>query len=330
MVVILSSELGHVRVVGIGEGVSGEADSVMLRCVVVHCVRGKRDRRSVVLNQDIRVVSVREEILGAGSALAESSRAVSLIVSESDTLTKSDIIEVMITDIIAIDLEAVSVLPSVSNLQVADPSVAIKGTLLFLSVERVNIAPACVVRWLSLDALVRQVVEVAAEVCLEHRVACLDHVAVEQVHEVLTADIVDSVANVLVMLMDLHATSGEQVWDVILTEESLCDLEASSTTEGSEDVTDTNDSMSDHTMVITKHSRSDGIDWHDLAWADLGILHVDAVTQEELVHLLDFLAGAKDALMAPVVLQVISADPLARVLVLVGQSSLEAIVQWQV
>ena len=60
--------------------------------------------------------------------------------------------------------------------------------------------------------------------------------------------------------------------------------------------------MANHTVVIAQHSRRDGRDWHDIAWADLGILDLNAVTKEEFVHFFDLFTGTKDALMTPVVL----------------------------
>ena len=75
------------------------------------------------------------------------------------------------------------------------------------------------------------------------------NISVQEAHEVFTADIEDVVAR-SVMLVNLHATSAEQVRDVILTEECLRNLEATTTSEGPEDVTHSDDRISNHVMVI--------------------------------------------------------------------------------
>lgn len=235
--------------------------------------------------------------------------------------------EVMVTNIHAIDLEALAVLPGVANLQVAEPRGAVKGALLLLAVETVDILPARVVAILSLDALMREVIEVRAELCLEHVIVDVDHVAVHDTHEVLSAHIEDVVA-CGVVLVHLHAASLEQIGDVVLTEECRCYFEASSTAESSRNIVNSNDGVTDDYMVLSEHLRGDVVKMDDLTWADLGLKDVDAGSKEELVHLLDLLTSSKNALVPPEVLEVISADPFTRALVLVSKGRHEARSVW--
>ena len=80
-----------------------------------------------------------------------------------------------------------------------------------------------------------------------------DNVSVKQSDKVFTADI-EYVVTGTVVLVNLHAAGAEQVRDVIFAEECLGDLEASTTAERSEDVTDTNDGISDNVMIGAKHT----------------------------------------------------------------------------
>jgi len=127
------------------------------------------------------------------------------------------------------------------------------------------------------------------------------------------------------MLVHLHAASTEQFFNVVFTEERGAYLEASASTECSINVVDANDCVSDDMVIISKHAFRDLVHGHDLAWANLGVVHLHAVAQEELVHLFDVCAGAKDAFVAPVMFQVVAANPLTRLLIHVGQSGLEAV-----
>lgn len=52
-------------------------------------------------------------------------------------------------------------------------------------------------------------------------------VSVEQVDKVLTAHIEDVVTVALKVLVNLHAARPEELWDIIVTEESLGDFKAS-------------------------------------------------------------------------------------------------------
>ena len=96
----------------------------------------------------------------------------------------------MIAHVQAVDLEALAMLPGVSHLQVAQPRARpVQGALLLLAVQRVNLIPTGVVVGFSLDALVGQVVEVGAEIGLDHVVVHINDLAVHQAHEVLAANI---------------------------------------------------------------------------------------------------------------------------------------------
>ena len=127
------------------------------------------------------------------------------------------------------------------------------------------------------------------------------------------------------MLVHLHAASAEQFFNVVFTEERGAYLEASASTECPVNVVNANDCVSNDMVIVSKHAFRDLVHWHDLAWANLGVVHLNAVAQEELVHLFDVCAGAKDAFVAPVVLQVVATNPLTSLLIHVCQSGLEAV-----
>ena len=61
--------------------------------------------------------------------------------------------EVMVANVHAIDFKAVSVLPGVPDLQVAQPGVAVESTLFLFVIEGINLLPADIVIGLRLDAL---------------------------------------------------------------------------------------------------------------------------------------------------------------------------------
>ncbi len=59
----------------------------------------------------------------------------------------------MVANILTLDFEAVSVLPGVSDLQIADPIMTIQGTLFLIGVQLVNVTPTGPVVLLGLNAL---------------------------------------------------------------------------------------------------------------------------------------------------------------------------------
>lgn len=124
--------------------------------------------------------------------------------------------------------------------------------------------------------------------------------------------------------MDLHAASAEQLGDVVLAEERLSDLEASTTSESSMNVTHTDDRIANHVMVTTEHSLSDLGQWHHLARAYLCIIQINTLTKEESMHLLNLSARAEDALVPPKVFQIVTTYPLICSLELVCHSRHEA------
>ena len=82
---------------------------------------------------DLRLVS-RKQVLKSGRALAVGRWAVLFAIRQSDAFALSDKVELMVTDVHAVDREAVSFPPGLTNLQVAKPSVAIKCALFLLIV----------------------------------------------------------------------------------------------------------------------------------------------------------------------------------------------------
>ena len=158
------------------------------------------------------------QIFNLGVANAVSGRTIGLAVVERGALAVSDLDEVLVADIVTVDGKAAAVLPSVPHLQVADPRVAVESALFFLRVEMIEISPAGEVISLRLDTLMREIVEIGAEVSLEHVVTNLHHFAVEELHKVLSTN-VENVMTGVVVLVNLHAAGVEEFRDRIFAEE---------------------------------------------------------------------------------------------------------------
>ena len=86
---------------------------------------------------------------------------------KSDTFTLSHLIEVLVTCCMSINVEALSMLPGMSYLHVAQPGVSIESTLLIWLVQVVNIVPAQVMVHLGLDADVTKISELGGVVGLQ-------------------------------------------------------------------------------------------------------------------------------------------------------------------
>ena len=74
------------------------------------------------------------EVCEAGCALAISCGAVGLSVGQSDALALGDQMEIMIANIDAADSDAVTMLPGMSDLEVAEPGLAVECALFFVLV----------------------------------------------------------------------------------------------------------------------------------------------------------------------------------------------------
>jgi len=269
------------------------------------------------------------QIFELRSAHAVSSRTVSFSVGQSGALALGNVEEGTIAYIHAVDLEAAAVLPRVPHLLIAKPTVAVEGTLFVVRVDVVKVFPTGVVVQFGLHALVRQIVEVGREARFENVALDGDHFAVEKPHEVLSADVENAVSG-LVVLVDLHAPGLEQRFDVVLTEESLRYLEAAAAAESSINVVDAHHGVADDVVISAEHFIGEMLYRVDLTRTDLRVVHLDAVAEEQPVHLFDLVAGAKDALVSPVVLQIVAADPLAHFLIQICQRGLEAVARRQV
>ena len=136
---------------------------------------------------------------------------------------------------------------------------------------------------------------------LEDVVFNSDDISVQQANEIFSAN-VEHIVTRLIVLVHLHAACAEQIGDIIFAEESLRNFEATSTSKCPKNVTDTDDSITNHVMVRTEHLWSDLVEGHDLAWADLSLVNVNALPKEEPVHLFDLFTCSKDALVTPEVL----------------------------
>ena len=103
--------------------------------------------RSVLLVDDFEVSEAR-------CALAISCGAVRLSIGQSDALALGDQMEIMIANINAVDCDAVTMLPGMSDLEVAEPGLAVECALFFVLVQCINILPALIMARLCLDAFV--------------------------------------------------------------------------------------------------------------------------------------------------------------------------------
>ena len=105
--------------------------------------------------------------------------------------------------------------------------------------------------------------------CLEHVVTNLDHITVEKLNEVLSTYIKGAMSCVIV-LVHVHATCTEELWDVSVTEEGVSHLETPSTTECSQNVTEADNGIANYSVVITEHLLGDRVDGEYLTWTDAG------------------------------------------------------------
>ncbi len=150
-----------------------------------------------------------------------------------------------------------------------------------------------------------------------------DDIAVQESHKVLATNIEDAVSS-LIMLVHLHAASTEQLGDIIVAEESRAYFEAATAAESPVDIILANDCVTDNMVVDTEHAFCNLVQRHHSTWADLSIVDLNTVSKEKLVHLFNFSASTKDALIAPVVFEIIAANPLTCFLLQVSQGCLEA------
>ena len=112
------------------------------------------------MDRSVLLVGDDFEVGEARCALAVSRRAVGLSIGQRDALALGDKMEIVIANINAIDCNAVAMLPGMSDLEVAEPGLAVECALFFVLVQGINILPALVVARLCLDAFVRQVIEI--------------------------------------------------------------------------------------------------------------------------------------------------------------------------
>ena len=91
----------------------------------------------------------------------------------------SHVVEVLAAHLDVLDPEAVTVLPGVLDLMVAEPGLAVEGALFVFLVQGSDVLPAGVAARFSLDALVREIVEVGRVDSLHEVSLDVQNVAVE-------------------------------------------------------------------------------------------------------------------------------------------------------
>ena len=125
------------------------------------------------------VVCGRLELLRVDFSHAECSRAKLHSGGGLGAASLSHVVEVLAAHLDVLDPEAVTVLPGVLDLMVAEPGLAVEGALLVLLVQGSDVLPAGVEARFPLDALVREVVEVGGVDSLHEVSLHVENVAVE-------------------------------------------------------------------------------------------------------------------------------------------------------
>jgi len=175
----------------------------------------------------------------------------------------------------------------------------------------------------SLDALVREVVEIGRVDSLHEVSLHVQNIAVEKSYEVSVADLENGVASVAVCV-DMSTPSSHDGWDIVLADESSSCLEASSPTERVKDIVYAEDYVSEDAVLCADLVSAERVNVNWLLWAHNTIIDFNALTEEELVEFFDIITCAEDALVVPEVLEVITANPLLNVLMSISKVSLEA------
>lgn len=97
---------------------------------------------------------MRLQVFKSRCALAICTWAHSFAVFQSDALALRNLMEIVVANITAIDVKAASVLPSMSDLKVANPRLVVEGALFFVRVQLVDITPTSPLVMFSLNAFV--------------------------------------------------------------------------------------------------------------------------------------------------------------------------------
>ena len=235
----------------------------------------------------------------------------------------SDVIEVLAAHFEVLDPEAIAVLPGVLDLMVAQPCLAVERAFLVFLVQGSDIVPAGVVRVGSHDAFMREIVEIRGVDGLHQVALNTEHLAVEKSYEVGVADLEDVVTRVIVD-MDIGTSSPHDCWNIVLTDKSVSSFEAPTSTEGVHNIVNTENHVAKDAMLWPDIMFSQSVDVHCLLWADNAVVDLYALSKEELVKFINFIADTEHALVIPEMIEVITANPFPYVLVLIPQVCLEA------
>ena len=129
---------------------------------------------------------------------------------------------------------------------------------MIFGVQRFYVFPADEVIGFLLHALVRVVIEVRREVCLEMVAIDVDNVAIEKVNEVCATNAQHVVAG-FIMLVDFKAAGLEKLCNIVGAEERRSYFEAASAPERPIDIIDANDCVTEFDVIIAEHVLADAV-----------------------------------------------------------------------
>jgi hypothetical protein len=133
-----------------------------------------------------------------------------------------------------------------------------------------------------------------------------------------------------IMRVYMLASCLQDVHHIIVADESMSHLQTPATPESSTQMAHTQDPIPKDPLVRTQHLRREIGQVNDIAWTNMGLVEVDALSQQNLVQLVHVITGAKQAFVLPEFDQVMVAHPLVHILMLICYVHLHAVVRWQV
>ena len=129
----------------------------------------------------------------------------------------------------------------------------------------------------------------------------------------------------LVVLVHIDAASAHNSWDVVFTNESVPCFKAPATTERVHYVINAQDHVAEDSILGADVHVRQFVDVDCFLGAQDRVVHVYALTQEQFVQLFDVVACPKHALVVPEVVEIVPADPVHHVLVLIVKVNFEAV-----
>ena len=152
----------------------------------------------------------------------------------------------------------------------------------------------------------------------------IENISINQSYEICVANLENIVAS-LVVLMDINTSSSHNSWDVIFTNESVACLKASSSSECMHYIVNTQDHITKDAVFWAHVDVSEFMDVDSFLWAQDWVVHINTLSKEKLMEFFHVVASSKHALVVPEVVEIIAADPLHHILVIIIKMDLETI-----